>query len=98
MPSTWPEGFSLVTVEAQAAGLPVIATQPGGPTDIVIDGETGRLVGLVDPDGIRQAVEEMSDPNVRERYSAAGRARYLDRFTTERSARGVAEAVTRLVG
>lgn len=98
MPSTWPEGFSLVTVEAQAAGLPVIATQPGGPTDIVIDGETGRLVGLVDPDGIRQAVKEMSDPNVRERYSAAGRARYLDRFTTERSARGVAEAVTRLVG
>lgn len=36
--SVLPEEFSLVTAEAQAAALPVVATGPGGPSDIVIDG------------------------------------------------------------
>lgn len=98
VPSTWPEGFSLVTAEAQAAGLPAIATIPGGPADIVVDGETGRLVGLTDPDGIRAALAECADRSVRERWGDAGRARYLERFTSERSAAAVAASAAELFG
>ena len=98
VPSTWPEGFSLVTAEAQAAGLPVIATVPGGPADIVVDGETGRLVPAEDPAAIRAALDECSDPSVRERWGDAGRERHLERFTTERSADAVAASVAELFG
>lgn len=53
-----PEDFGIVAVEAQAAGLPVVACHAGGVTDSVIDGETGVLYdpgsveGLID--GIRR--------------------------------------------
>ena len=41
------EGFSLTTLEAQQMGLPVVAFDcPYGPSDIVIDGETGYLIPL----------------------------------------------------
>lgn len=43
IPSTEPESFGLVAVEAMAAGKPVVASRLGGMTDIVVDGETGYL-------------------------------------------------------
>jgi glycosyltransferase involved in cell wall biosynthesis len=51
------EGFSIATVEAMAAGLPVIATRSGGPEEIVEHEHTGILVPTQNPvalaDGIR---------------------------------------------
>ena len=47
MTERW-EGFGNVILEAQASGVPVIATNCGGPTDIVLDGETGYIVPLRD--------------------------------------------------
>ncbi|MFN3712169.1 MAG: glycosyltransferase [Alcanivoracaceae bacterium] len=38
------EGFSIALLEAAAAGIPVIATDVGGNREIVVDGESGRLV------------------------------------------------------
>lgn len=43
-PSQEPEGFSLMLLEAMAAGLPSIATNIGGTTDIIKDGENGWLM------------------------------------------------------
>jgi len=50
------EPFSLVAVEAMAAGKPVVATRSGGPAEIVIDQETGILVPVNDPYSMAQAV------------------------------------------
>jgi len=44
VPSTWEEPFGLVALEAMAAGLPVIATQSGGLTEIVRPHFNGALV------------------------------------------------------
>ena len=42
--TTYPEGFGLTIVEAMALRKPVVATNIPGPSDIVVDGETGFLV------------------------------------------------------
>ena len=55
MPSR--EEFGITSVEAQASGRPVIAAAAGGALETVLDGVTGRLVGLDDIDGFVAAIE-----------------------------------------
>lgn len=50
------EAFGRVIVEAQASGVPVVATQVGGVIDIIDDGQNGLLVPPADPDAIAAAV------------------------------------------
>jgi len=38
------EGLSIATIEAMAAGVPVVVTKSGGPQEVVVDGRTGFLV------------------------------------------------------
>lgn len=54
------EGFSLATVQAMAAGVPVVATRCGGPEAILEDGQTGLLVDVGAPVQIADAVERVS--------------------------------------
>ncbi|MBI5286781.1 MAG: glycosyltransferase family 4 protein, partial [Deltaproteobacteria bacterium] len=53
------EGFGLVLVEAMAAGKPVVATNVGGVSEIVLDGETGLLVPAGGSEGVARAVETL---------------------------------------
>ncbi|HIK41357.1 glycosyltransferase family 4 protein [Thermoleptolyngbya sp. M55_K2018_002] len=53
MTPKWVEAFGNVAVEALACGVPVIAYRRGGPSEIVIDGETGWLV---EPDQVAELV------------------------------------------
>ncbi len=50
-PSREPEGFSLMLLEAMAAGLPAIATAIGGTMDIIDDNQTGWLF---EPDDVQK--------------------------------------------
>lgn len=92
IPSTWPEGFSLVTAEAQMAGLAAIAT-PGGPADIIEDGVTGRIVPFEDPVALAAALVETDDPERRIAWGQAGRERARRCFTTSVAAERVAEVL-----
>lgn len=75
------EGSSLVTLEAMAHGLPVVATAAGGIPDKVVDGESGRLVPPRDVPALAAAIAEMArDPERRRRLGARGRELVLDRF------------------
>lgn len=90
VPSVLPEEFSLVTAEAQSAGLPVVATGPGGPSDILVDGETGRIVPAGDAAALTSALVELEDDQLRRRWGSAGRHRILEHFTVDRYAPAVA--------
>jgi glycosyltransferase involved in cell wall biosynthesis len=43
-------------MDAQAMGIPVVATDTGGVPDIVTDGETGLLVPPRDPESLAGAI------------------------------------------
>jgi glycosyltransferase involved in cell wall biosynthesis len=85
------ETFGAVLVEALASGTPVVATESGGPQEIVTD-EVGRLVPTEDPDALAGALLDVlahgdSFPPERlrrfavERYSWSSVAdRYLDLY------------------
>jgi glycosyltransferase involved in cell wall biosynthesis len=50
------EDFGMVPVEAQAAGLPVVAYGAGGVRDSVIDGETGVLYDVDSVEGLCEGI------------------------------------------
>jgi glycosyltransferase involved in cell wall biosynthesis len=54
--SSLTEGYSLALVEAATCGLPIIATNVGGNSEIISDGENGRLVTAQDIDAYAQAL------------------------------------------
>jgi len=60
-PSTQPEGFGQSIVEAMLAGKPVIASAAGGPTELIEDGVTGRLVPPGDVLALTRAISELLD-------------------------------------
>ena len=76
------EGLPLSILEAMRAGLPVVASNVGGVSEAVVNGETGFLVETGDEEGFhRRLVDLLDDPSLRRRMGAAGRARYESRFT-----------------
>ncbi|HET8889176.1 MAG TPA: glycosyltransferase family 4 protein, partial [Candidatus Angelobacter sp.] len=85
LPSILPEPFGLVVIEAMASGKPVVATAPGGPSETVVDGETGFLVPPSDASAIAKALEELlADPQKRISMGEAGRRRAREVFSLPR--------------
>ena len=90
------EPFGIINLEAMACETPVVASKVGGIPEIVVEGETGLLIGFdADDSGtfeprrpaqfseqLAAAVNElMSDPERRDKMGTAGRARVLEHFT-----------------
>ena len=57
MTPRWVEAFGNVVIESLACGVPVIAYDRGGPSEIIEDGKTGWLV---EPDSVSGLVEAMA--------------------------------------
>jgi glycosyltransferase involved in cell wall biosynthesis len=77
------EGSSLVTLEAMAHALPVVATRAGGIPDKVADGETGFLVAPGDVGGLARALHDLlQDPERARAMGSRGRAVVAERFSS----------------
>jgi glycosyltransferase involved in cell wall biosynthesis len=67
------EGHPMVFFEAEAAGLPIAATDVGGVSAALGDGERGLLVPPRDADAMAAALERLAvEPALRERLIRAG--------------------------
>jgi glycosyltransferase involved in cell wall biosynthesis len=88
------EGLGVVALECMARGVPVVASDVGGLPDVVVDGETGRLVPPENPERLGAAISEMlSDEPARRRMGLAARERAERLFGIEASAQGLLDAV-----
>jgi glycosyltransferase involved in cell wall biosynthesis len=78
------EGFAMSLIEKMAQGLPVVATRAGGPNDIIVDGESGRLVPVADPAALGAAIFDLyEDAGLRARLGVGARLRVERMFTLE---------------
>jgi glycosyltransferase involved in cell wall biosynthesis len=79
------EGTPNVLIEAQAAGVPVVAPDVGGTSEALLDGITGILVRHRRASNLASAVLEiLEDPRWRERASSEGPTFASNRFGHER--------------
>jgi glycosyltransferase involved in cell wall biosynthesis len=69
------EPFGLGVLEAQATGVPVVATRSGGVTDFLNDGDNALLVPCGDADAMARALERiLTDGDLAARLSSQGRS------------------------
>ncbi len=84
-PSVRPEPFGLVLLEAMALGRPVIATDHGGPRELIVNGESGLLVSPGDVAALAGALRSvLGDRELALRLGRAARDRAAHLFTEER--------------
>lgn len=81
------EAFGRVILEAQAAGVPVVATRVGGVVDIINDNESGLLVTPKEPEEIANAVIKiLKDLNLAQKLAQNGRQKVEQQFTLKQMA------------
>ena len=80
-----PAGCPNASLEAIAAGVPVIATDFGGASEQVIDGKTGRLVPARNPEALAEALLELAtQPDLRHKMGLAGNQLIREHFSLGR--------------
>ena len=76
------EGLGVVLLEALACGIPCVASQVGGITDIVQDGKNGFLVEPQNPVALAGKITELlGDDRLRQELSKYGRRFVVDNFS-----------------
>jgi len=85
LPSLW-EGMPLTLLEASATALPIVATDVGGNSEVVLDGKTGYLVPPQEAKALTQAMLRVMllSANDRIAMGQAGRAHVVQNFDLER--------------
>lgn len=84
------EGMPNVILEAQAFGVPIVATRVGGTEDTLVEGEMGLLVECDDLDGLIPAMARvLGNRALSGRMGAAGAVYVKSYFDAEEMARGV---------
>jgi L-malate glycosyltransferase len=92
------EGLSNAIMEAMAAGLPVVATDAGGNSELVQDGATGFVVPVGDADAVaRRLAELLADAELAREMGRRGRAHAERELSLERKRAGYHDLYCRLL-
>jgi len=90
LPSTQPEGFSRLILEAMASSKPVVASKIGGNTEAVKEGTTGLIVNPGDIDSLATALLQLvQNKTLRQSMGKAGKLRVKEQFSIEQNVRQI---------
>lgn len=99
VPSTQPEPFGLVAIEAMSAGRAVLAANHGGLSEIVVDGSSGQLLPPGNASVWRDAIARyLLDRNLAIRHGFAGRQRFNEHFDEAIYLRKIAATISNDLG
>ncbi len=92
------EGTPASLIEAQAAGKPIVATNVGGVSNIVLEGETALLVESGDIIGFSNALNQLlSNEQLRLKMSLKGPSYVLSRFHEKRLCKDISDLYAKLL-
>jgi glycosyltransferase involved in cell wall biosynthesis len=92
------EGLPNAVLEAQAAGIPVVAARATGVVDAVVDGETGLLFPVGDARALAEAVARfLSDKALASKLGRAGKERIKREFRQEQIWKALYEEYVRFL-
>ncbi|MDI6758687.1 MAG: GT4 family glycosyltransferase PelF [Candidatus Omnitrophota bacterium] len=78
------EAFGRVIIEAQASGVPVVATGVGGVVDIIENEKTGLLVPVSDPERLAvAAIRIFKDPELGRNFAQEAYKKVKDKYNIE---------------
>lgn len=93
------EPFGLTLIEAAACGLPIVATEDGGPQDIVAHCRNGVLIDPLDADGLGEVIlDTLADAKRWRNWSASGIKGSRRHYAWEAHVGKYLKAITRLLG
>ena len=91
------EGLCTSALDAQAVGVPVVASAVGGLVEAVADGESGLLVPPRDPRALADAMARLLlDGDLSASFGEAGRARVRERFSVKAMVEGTGRVYERM--
>jgi glycosyltransferase involved in cell wall biosynthesis len=91
------EGLPGSLLEAAACGRSMIATDTPGCREIVIEGETGLLVPIDDPNALSQAIMHLAtSPELRARYGKAARQLVVEKLSAKVIGKSIVELYKQL--
>jgi mannosyltransferase len=90
-PQRW-EGFGLTPLEAMACAVPVIATDVGAFSELIVEGETGHILADLEAPTMQKAAGQlMADDALRETMGENARRHVEAAFSLEREMRQLAQ-------
>ena len=93
------EPFGLTLIEAAASGVPIIATEDGGPRDIMQHCQSGKLIDPLDIDGMGEAIYEVLSNRSRwQRLSRSGIKCARSTYTWEGHVNTYMKEINRVLG
>jgi glycosyltransferase involved in cell wall biosynthesis len=90
VPSLWFEGLPVVLAEAFASGLPVIASDIGSLSELIVEGRNGLLVPPGDPSALMQSARSLhTEGGLLARLRRGARQEYEAKYTDQRNLRAL---------
>lgn len=82
---TYREGFSMVIQQAMAMGCAIITTDIPGPSEVIVENESGLLVPVKNANSLRLAMERLlEDCDLRKEFVKSGLMRVREKFNRQR--------------
>ncbi|MCC7162355.1 MAG: glycosyltransferase family 4 protein [Anaerolineae bacterium] len=93
------ETYGMTNIEAMACAIPVVSTNVGGPSETIVDGETGFLVPPKDPRALAaRVIQLLNDARLRRELGFNGRKRVETHYALRNSVAQLERAYTNALG